>query len=156
MKWRAKNSIPSPRKTGDHGKNQPLPLFPPHPLSLSLTIPSHAISSHWHNAEEEAEEAVAAHEVAAAAMAAIPEMMDIAKLNQTILCYAETIYRFNGLWEGPDPLTPLISLFLIQLTFSMGVIHLLVFALKPFNQPPFIAEVLVSLQFPHVCLWIFA
>ncbi|XP_042006303.1 cation/H(+) antiporter 15-like [Salvia splendens] len=75
-------------------------------------------------------------------MAAIPGMMDIAKLNQTILCYAETIYRFNGLWEGPDPLTPLISLFLIQLTFSMGVIHLLVFALKPFNQPPFIAEVL--------------
>ena len=77
-------------------------------------------------------------------MAAIPGMMDIAKLNQTILCYAETIYRFNGLWEGPDPLTPLISLFLIQLTFSMGVIHLLVFALKPFNQPPFIAEVLVT------------
>ncbi|XP_057764060.1 cation/H(+) antiporter 15-like [Salvia miltiorrhiza] len=75
-------------------------------------------------------------------MAAIPGIMDIAKLNQTILCYAETIYRFNGLWEGPDPLTPLISLFLIQLTFSMGVIHLLVFALKPSNQPPFIAEVL--------------
>lgn len=77
--------------------------------------------------------------------ATLPEMMNIEMLNKTILCYAETIYRFNGLWEGPDPLTPLISLFLIQLTFSMGVIHLLVFALKPFNQPPFVAEVLVSI-----------
>ncbi|KAH6773550.1 hypothetical protein C2S51_011954 [Perilla frutescens var. frutescens] len=75
-------------------------------------------------------------------MALLPDEMDVEKLNKTILCYAETIYRFNGLWEGPDPLTPLISLFLIQLTFSMGVIHLLVFALKPFNQPPFVAEVL--------------
>lgn len=77
-------------------------------------------------------------------MAAQPMMADIGMLNRTILCYAETIYRFNGLWEGPDPLTPLISLFLIQLTFSMSVIHLLVFALKPFNQPPFVAEILVS------------
>ncbi|CAA0832344.1 Cation/H(+) antiporter 15 [Striga hermonthica] len=68
--------------------------------------------------------------------------IDISRLNKTILCYAETIYRFNGLWEGPDPLTPLISLFLIQLTFSMSFIHLLVYALKPFNQPPFVAELL--------------
>ncbi|KAL3616923.1 hypothetical protein CASFOL_039317 [Castilleja foliolosa] len=68
--------------------------------------------------------------------------VDLSRLNKTILCYAETIYRFNGLWEGPDPLTPLISLFLVQLTFSMSVIHLLVFALKPFNQPPFVAEIL--------------
>ncbi|KAL7129709.1 hypothetical protein ABFS83_13G086300 [Erythranthe nasuta] len=75
-------------------------------------------------------------------MAALPTTAYIDNLNKTIMCYAETIYRFNGLWEGPDPLTPLISLFLIQLTFSMSVIHLLVFALKPFNQPPFVAEIL--------------
>ncbi|KAK4440145.1 Cation/H(+) antiporter 15 [Sesamum alatum] len=75
-------------------------------------------------------------------MAGQPMPTDIDRLNKTILCYAETIYRFNGLWEGPDPLTPLISLFLIQLTFSMIVIHLLVYALKPFHQPPFIAEIL--------------
>ncbi|KAK4408026.1 Cation/H(+) antiporter 15 [Sesamum angolense] len=69
---------------------------------------------------------------------------DIGKLNRTILCYAESIYRFNGLWEGPDPLTPLISLFLIQLTVSMTVVHLLVYALQFVNQPPFVAELLVN------------
>ncbi|KAL6562003.1 hypothetical protein OROGR_003010 [Orobanche gracilis] len=74
-------------------------------------------------------------------MAAV-QVIDVDKLNRTILCYAETIYRFNGLWEGPDPLKPLISLFLIQLTFSMTFIHLFVYALKPFNQPPFVAEIL--------------
>ncbi|KAK4441714.1 Cation/H(+) antiporter 15 [Sesamum alatum] len=74
--------------------------------------------------------------------AALSMPTDIGKLNKTILCYAETIYRFNGLWEGPDPLTPLISLFLIQLTVSMTVVHLLVYALQFFNQPPFVAEVL--------------
>ncbi|XP_051150334.1 cation/H(+) antiporter 15-like [Andrographis paniculata] len=67
---------------------------------------------------------------------------DIEKLNKTILCYAETIYRLNGLWEGPDPLTPLISLFLIQLTFSMCFVHLLLVLLKPFNQPPFVTEII--------------
>ncbi|KAL0458033.1 UNVERIFIED_CONTAM: Cation/H(+) antiporter 15 [Sesamum latifolium] len=67
---------------------------------------------------------------------------DIGKLNRTILCYAESIYRFNGLWEGPDPLTPLISLFLIQLTVSMTVVQLLVYALQFVNQPPFVAELL--------------
>lgn len=78
-------------------------------------------------------------------MASLPvATLDVAKLNRTILCYAETIYRFNGVWEGPNPLTPLISLFLIQLTFSMCIIHLVVFSLKPFNQPPFVAELLVS------------
>ncbi|KAK4488830.1 hypothetical protein RD792_004620 [Penstemon davidsonii] len=71
-----------------------------------------------------------------------PMAVDISKLNKTILCYAETIYRFNGVWEGPDPLTPLISLFLIQLTLSMCVIQLLVYGLKPFNHPPFVAELL--------------
>ncbi|KAL0442544.1 UNVERIFIED_CONTAM: Cation/H(+) antiporter 15 [Sesamum latifolium] len=89
---------------------------------------------------EEEEKAEAAHEVAV--MAALPMPTDIDRLNKTIICYAETIYRFNGLWEGPDPLTPLISLFLIQLTVSMIIIHLLVYALKPFHQPPFVAEIL--------------
>ncbi|EPS59090.1 hypothetical protein M569_15718, partial [Genlisea aurea] len=60
----------------------------------------------------------------------------------TILCYAETIYRFNGLWEGPDPLNPLISLFLIQLMVSVSATHVLSVALKPFNQPPFVTQIL--------------
>ncbi|KAL0418785.1 UNVERIFIED_CONTAM: Cation/H(+) antiporter 15 [Sesamum radiatum] len=81
-----------------------------------------------------------AHEAAAMAYQSMPT--DIGKLNRTILCYAESIYRFNGLWEGPDPLTPLISLFLIQLTVSMIVVHLLVYALQFVNQPPFVAELL--------------
>ncbi|GFP81127.1 cation/H(+) antiporter 15 [Phtheirospermum japonicum] len=92
---------------------------------------------------EEEEKSHTAHEAAATIMAAAQLIdVDLVRLNKTILCYAETIYRFNGLWEGPDPLTPLISLFLIQLTVSMIVIHLLVFALKPFNQPAFVAEIL--------------
>jgi Kef-type K+ transport system membrane component KefB len=75
-------------------------------------------------------------------MTSLGVALDIAKLNRTILCYSETVYRFNGVWEGPNPLTPLISLFLFQLTVSMCVIHLVVFLLKPFNQPSFVAELL--------------
>lgn len=85
-------------------------------------------------------------------MAAQPMEVDMGRLNSTIMCYAETIYRSNGLWEGPDPLTPLISLFLIQLTLSMGVTHLLVVALKPFNQPPFVAEIIVSFRILRLLL----
>ena len=75
-------------------------------------------------------------------MGTLPMSLDIERLNRTILCYSETIYRFNGLWINPDPLFPFISLFLVQLTFSIAIIHLMVLLLKPFKQPPFIAEVL--------------
>ncbi|KAG8385317.1 hypothetical protein BUALT_Bualt03G0030200 [Buddleja alternifolia] len=102
-------------------------------------VPKGSAAQPWPAEEEEETEAAPP---LAPAMAAQQIPLDIEKLNKTILCYAETIYRFNGVWEGPDPLTPLISLFLIQLAFSMAVIHLLVFILKPFNQPPFVAELL--------------
>ncbi|KAL2494559.1 Cation/H(+) antiporter 15 [Forsythia ovata] len=70
------------------------------------------------------------------------EQIDLAKLNQTILCYAETVYRINGVWEGPDPLTPFIPLFFVQITLAIMLNRLLVFALKPFNQPSIVAEIL--------------
>ncbi|XP_073297411.1 cation/H(+) antiporter 15-like [Primulina huaijiensis] len=68
--------------------------------------------------------------------------LNVDSLNQSILCHAQSIYRFNGVWEGPDPSTPLISLFLIQLTVAIGVNQFLHFALKPFNQPPFVVDIL--------------
>ncbi|CAA3026874.1 cation H(+) antiporter 15-like [Olea europaea subsp. europaea] len=70
------------------------------------------------------------------------DLLDLDKLNRTILCYAETVYRINGVWEGPDPLTPFIPLFFIQITLAIMFTRLLVFALKPFNQPSIIAEIL--------------
>lgn len=114
-------------------------LFPPflHHNVISIVPKKTRVLQLW--PEEEAEAVVAVAE-----MGTLPMSIDIGMLNRTILCYSETIYRFNGLWVGPDPLIPFISLFLVQLTFSMAVIHLLVLLLKPFNQPPFIAEVLVS------------
>lgn len=73
--------------------------------------------------------------------------LNFTELNRVIQCYAETIYRFNGVWEGPDPLTPVVPLFLVQITLAISAARLCVFALKPFNQPPFIAEILVSFFF---------
>lgn len=73
--------------------------------------------------------------------------LNFTELNRVIQCYAETIYRFNGVWEGPDPLTPVVPLFLVQITLAISAARFCVFALKPFNQPPFIAEILVSFFF---------
>lgn len=76
-----------------------------------------------------------------------PLPVNYSELNQVIQCHAETIYRFNGVWEGPDPLTPIVPLFLVQITLSILATRLCVLALKPFNQPPFVAEILVSIHF---------
>ncbi|KAL3506348.1 hypothetical protein ACH5RR_031730 [Cinchona calisaya] len=68
--------------------------------------------------------------------------VDLTKLYDEISCHAETIYRFNGVWEGPNPLTPIVPLFLVQLTVAVLATRLLIIVLKPFNQPPFVAEIL--------------
>ncbi|CAH9076474.1 unnamed protein product [Cuscuta epithymum] len=70
-----------------------------------------------------------------------PEI-DVEKLGQMVACWSETIYRSNGVWEGPDPLTPIIPFFLLQITVALLASRLLNFALKPFNQPPIVAEIL--------------
>lgn len=70
-------------------------------------------------------------------------LIDVGKLNEKILCYAQTIYRFNGVWEGPDPLTPIIPLFFVQISLAILVTRFVIFALKPTKQPPFVAEIIV-------------
>lgn len=70
--------------------------------------------------------------------------VDFNKLYNEISCYADTIYRFNGVWEGPNPLIPIVPLFLVQLTVAVLATRLLIIALKPFNQSPFVAEIIVS------------
>lgn len=72
--------------------------------------------------------------------------LDLQKLYNEIKCNSYTIYRFNGVWEGPDPLTPIVPLFLLQLTIAVLSTRLLITALTPFNQPTFVAEILVSLE----------
>ncbi|CAH9105870.1 unnamed protein product, partial [Cuscuta epithymum] len=67
---------------------------------------------------------------------------DVDKLSQAVLCFSETIYRSNGVWEGPDPLTPIIPLFLLQIMVAILFSRLLNLALKPFNQPPIVAEII--------------
>ncbi|KAM3270225.1 cation/H(+) antiporter 15-like [Capsicum chacoense] len=69
-------------------------------------------------------------------------LIDVGKLNEKILCYAQTIYRFNGVWEGPDPLTPIIPLFFVQISLAILVTRFVIFALKPTKQPPFVAEII--------------
>ena len=81
--------------------------------------------------------------------------VDFDKLYQDVQCYSDTIYRFNGVWDGPNPLLPVVPLFLVQLTVAVLATRLLIIAFRPFNQPPFVAEILVSsrfLQLFHACL----
>ncbi|MCD7453287.1 hypothetical protein HAX54_020452 [Datura stramonium] len=68
--------------------------------------------------------------------------IDVGKLSEKIICYAQTIYRFNGVWEGPDPLTPIIPLFFVQISLAILITRFVTFALKPTNQPPFVAEII--------------
>ncbi|XP_019168772.1 PREDICTED: cation/H(+) antiporter 15-like [Ipomoea nil] len=68
--------------------------------------------------------------------------VDLDRLAQTVTCFSETIYRANGVWEGPDPLTPIIPLFLVQIMMAIFFSRILNFAMKPFNQPPLVAEIL--------------
>lgn len=72
--------------------------------------------------------------------------IDTEKLNEKILCYAQTIYRLNGVWEGPDPLTPIIPLFFVQISLAILITRLVMFALKITRQPPFVAEIIVSIH----------
>ncbi|WMV40921.1 hypothetical protein MTR67_034306 [Solanum verrucosum] len=69
-------------------------------------------------------------------------LIDVGKLNEKVLCYAQTIYRFNGVWEGPDPLTPIIPLFFIQVSLAILITRFVTFVLKPTRQPPFVAEII--------------
>ncbi|KAK6781900.1 hypothetical protein RDI58_019696 [Solanum bulbocastanum] len=69
-------------------------------------------------------------------------LIDVGKLNEKVLCYAQTIYRFNGVWEGPDPLTPIIPLFFIQVSLAILITRFVTFVLKPTKQPPFVAEII--------------
>lgn len=80
-------------------------------------------------------------------MANVTKDLNLTKLSNEIQCYADTIYRINGVWESPDPLIPSVPLFFIQLTVAVLTTRLLIVALKPFNQPPFVAEILVSSKF---------
>ncbi|VFR03050.1 unnamed protein product [Cuscuta campestris] len=73
-----------------------------------------------------------------------PEV-DLEKLGEMVVCLSETIYRSNGVWEGPDPLTPIIPLFLLQIMVAIFASRILHFALKPFNQPPIVADILSGL-----------
>nr|GLL28968.1 cation/H(+) antiporter 15-like [Ipomoea trifida] len=73
-----------------------------------------------------------------------PEV-DLDRLGQTAMCFSETIYRANGVWEGPDPLTPIIPLFLVQIMMAIFFSRMLNLAMKPFNQPPIVAEILSGL-----------
>ncbi|VFQ81569.1 unnamed protein product [Cuscuta campestris] len=67
---------------------------------------------------------------------------DMEKLSQAVMCFSETIYRVNGVWEGPDPLTPIIPLFLLQIMVAILFSRILNLALKPFHQPPVVAEII--------------
>ncbi|XP_016493966.1 cation/H(+) antiporter 15-like isoform X1 [Nicotiana tabacum] len=75
-------------------------------------------------------------------MADLEPPIDTEKLNEKILCYAQTIYRLNGVWEGPDPLTPIIPLFFVQISLAILITRLVMFALKITRQPPFVAEII--------------
>ena len=67
-------------------------------------------------------------------------------LNRTILCHAETIYRKNGVWEGPNPLNPILPPFILQLTVAILATRFILLVLKPFNQPPFVGEILSGIM----------
>ncbi|XP_027120296.1 cation/H(+) antiporter 15-like [Coffea eugenioides] len=71
--------------------------------------------------------------------------VDFDKLYQDVQCYSDTIYRFNGVWDGPNPLLPVVPLFLVQLTVAVLATRLLIIAFRPFNQPPFVAEILTGI-----------
>ncbi|XP_019189223.1 PREDICTED: cation/H(+) antiporter 15-like [Ipomoea nil] len=70
-----------------------------------------------------------------------PEV-DLDRLGQVVMCFSQTIYRSNGVWEGPDPLAPMIPLFILQIMTAILSSRILNFVLKPFNQPPLVAEIL--------------
>ncbi|KAK1351915.1 Cation/hydrogen exchanger 15 [Heracleum sosnowskyi] len=66
----------------------------------------------------------------------------IEDVNRTIICYAETIYRTNGVWEGPNPLAPILPIFIFQLPVAIFATRISLLLLKPFNMPPFIGELI--------------
>lgn len=68
----------------------------------------------------------------------------IEDVNRTIVCFSETIYRTNGIWEGPNPLAPILPIFIFQLPVTILATRIALLLLKPFNMPPFIGELIVS------------
>ncbi|KAL1806663.1 hypothetical protein ACET3Z_029731 [Daucus carota] len=68
--------------------------------------------------------------------------LTIEDFNRTIVCFAETIYRTNGVWEGPNPLAPILPIFIFQLPITILATRIVLLLLKPFNMPPFIGELI--------------
>lgn len=78
-----------------------------------------------------------------------PEV-DLERLGEVVVCFSQTIYRSNGVWEGPNPLNPMIPLFILQIMTAILCSRIVNFALKPLNQPPLVAEIIVSTF--YVCI----
>lgn len=68
--------------------------------------------------------------------------LTLEEANRTIICYSETIYRTNGVWEGPNPLSPILPIFIFQLPVAILATRISLILLKPFNMPPFIGELM--------------
>lgn len=74
-------------------------------------------------------------------------------VNRTIVCFSETIYRTNGVWEGPNPLSPIVPIFVFQLPLCIFATRVVQLLLKGFHMPSFVGELIVcgflsSLCFP--------
>nr|GME07774.1 cation/H(+) antiporter 15-like [Ipomoea batatas] len=68
--------------------------------------------------------------------------VDLDRLGQVVVCFSQTIYRSNGVWEGPDPLAPMIPLFILQIMMAILSSRICNFVLRPLNQPPIVAEII--------------
>lgn len=81
----------------------------------------------------------------------------IDSVNRTIVCFSETIYRTNGVWEGPNPLSPIVPIFVFQLPLCILATRLVQLPLKRFHMPSFIGELIVcsfllSVYFFPLCI----
>ncbi|KAG9145853.1 hypothetical protein Leryth_020192 [Lithospermum erythrorhizon] len=72
--------------------------------------------------------------------------VDIPKLTKAVLCYSQSIYRYNGVWDGPDPMVPTIPLALVQLTIVMVLTRICIFVVRLFKQPSFVGRVIAGIM----------
>lgn len=68
----------------------------------------------------------------------------IEDMNGTIICFSDTVYRTNGVWEGPNPLSPILPLFIFQLPVAISATRIALLLIKPFHMPPIVGEIIVS------------
>lgn len=80
----------------------------------------------------------------------MPAATDLMAQPNEIVCYSPTMITTNGVWQGDNPLDFSFPLFVLQLMIIVITTRLLVYLLKPVNQPRVVAEILVTSVFLYV------